>query len=119
MFGRSPIRGALLGLIVPTVLLLTGATASASCGDYVHVLPAGVATGAPAPPKAPCRGPNCQDAPRHPPAPAPTTAPSTAPQDAVLASFVTIDAAEGRWPLAECFPVPHHVPSGIFHPPRA
>lgn len=121
MDGRSLIRGSIVGLMAPIVLLLANAKASASCGDYVHILPNGISADGqpPAHPKAPCHGPNCQDAPRHPPTPSPTVTVNAPPHDAVLANCATIEAAgTERWP-SESFPVPHHVPSAIFHPPRS
>jgi hypothetical protein len=119
MRGRSLIRGTIIGLVVPTVLLLASATASASCGGYVHILPAGTEANGVLPTKAPCHGPNCQDAPRHPPIPAPISTPTAPTHDVVLTDLATIETTRSNWWPSELAIFPQHVPSSIFHPPRS
>jgi hypothetical protein len=120
MARRSPIRWPIWGAVAPLVLLLAGPlpAASASCGDYVHILPAGAAPDdAPARPKAPCHGPGCQDAPGHPPTPTPppTSAP---PHDAVLVALVSFEAPRGKWSAPATPSLPRRIPPPVFHPPR-
>ncbi len=98
--------------------------ASASCGDYVHVLPPGQAAPAPpgdpaAPPKGPCRGPGCRQAPPAPmptPPPAPTSVP---PHDAILTAPQPPAPPGGAGLCAEPALSPRRTATSIFHPPRA
>jgi hypothetical protein len=106
--------------------LLVGAApkAEASCGDYVHILPAGqpaadVDPAAPAPQK-PCSGPGCREAPPA-PMPAPPPAPTTTvqPHDAVLATLPSAAPPLGTWVFSETSLVLQRSATSIFHPPRA
>lgn len=105
------------------VLLFAGdpPSAAASCGDYVHILsPGQTAPGAdPAtPPKKPCSGPGCHEAPPAPmptPPPAPTTVSA---HDAILSALLPPEPAGGGWVRTEPSLSPRHATTAIFHPPR-
>lgn len=116
----------LLGLLPIVALFTSGTHATASsCGDYVHILPAGQNVTAPEgehpPPErpCPCHGPSCGKAPVTPASPSPAPVQTqTQTADAILtpsdegnptcATSLT-DSAE-RTPGGAADP--------IFHPPR-
>ena len=73
-----------------------------------------------APPTAPCHGPACdrQHPPAAPPAPpAPTVGPQTH-SDAILPAADPADPDRPAAAPGDPAPVPTHLPSAIFHPPR-
>jgi hypothetical protein len=96
-------------------------SASASCGDYVHILTPGQTatdTGTTAPHQKPCSGPGCREAPPAPmptPPPAPTT---VSPHDAILSALLPPAPAGGEWECTEPILSPRRAATAIFHPPR-
>jgi hypothetical protein len=120
MARRCQIRWLVLGALTPFVLLLSSAnTASASCGEYVHILPTESSANSDTPTPPPCHGPNCRQAP---PAPMPSPvapAVSAQPQDAVLTS-ATLAESQGsfRFVSEPVLSTPRTLTS-IFHPPRS
>src|SRR5581483_3078884 len=126
-----PLHRPILGSLLPVVLLLAAAAprVSASCGDYVQVLPADHAglvrsatdLGTPAEPRipTPCSGPGCR---RVPPAPAPQSPPAptttSSPHDAMLTAAAAEEPPVRSWPPAEPSTSPRHAVASVFHPPR-
>lgn len=101
--------------------------ARAGCGEYVQVLGADgkLAPAMPADhdrsPAGPCHGPTCDR--QAPPAaplapPAPTTAGPQTQFDAILAGFGPADAAPSAGVYSDPDPVPTHLVSSLFRPPR-
>jgi hypothetical protein len=117
----------LFAATVLAFLLISPASANASCGDYARVrgetdAHAEEASSHPDPtlPSPPCHGPNCSRAPQTPPTPASSPVPSVAEDDwgraeefvalAVIHTSTTVrDSDEGKG-------IPRT--SDIFHPPR-
>jgi len=109
--------------VLPLVMLCAqGGRASASCGDYLHIVadtspaPAG---DAPRQPRPPCHGPSCQKPPATPsPAPVTVTAPDTQTSDALLAADMVVDTpSSADLPPPES-PTSFGLAEAIFHPPR-
>jgi hypothetical protein len=114
---------------VAAVLLLTGASsASASCGDYVHVRgksgsptaeqAADTMPGHP-PADSPCSRGECNRPSDHSPAPTPPAPTGPTATDAALAAVVAIQPALGRPGWDDPSELPTSTPSSVFHPPRA
>jgi hypothetical protein len=116
-----------LAATVLAFLLITPASASAACGDYVSVRgTADIHTEAlsshpdPTLPSRPCHGPNCSQAPKSPFVPAPSTVPSLVEDDwgcaedfvalAVIHTSTVVRDSDGAKGI--------HRSSDIFHPPR-
>jgi hypothetical protein len=93
--------------------------ATAGCGDYVHILPAGGADESSPKPKPPCHGPSCQKQsapPIHAPVPPP---PPTVHPDALLAVDADDDSTRST-PIITSDRRPTAGPTtSVFHPPRA
>jgi hypothetical protein len=115
-----------LRLTVAAVVLLTaaGSSASASCGDYVHVLPAGVSAPAepqPQPPAdCPCKHGRCDKAPA--PVPPPPTPPGSVggpTHDAVLDAVAAESQSATGYVRDFGRDLVRRSPSAIFHPPRS
>ncbi len=106
--------GFLRAAALAVVLACAGAgVGSASCGDYLHVLP-------PAGEPQPC---SCQHGECHPPVPLPeSTEPTTTElsrsADALLAPDSDLpNSTARRWP-SDSTNRPHRTSAGVFHPPR-
>jgi hypothetical protein len=114
-----------LRLLAAVVLLAASAsTASASCGDYVHVLPAGLSVGEPSTdrplPVSPCSQGRCEKAPAPTtPSPAPAGASGGQVLEAVLASVDAIQPTRAAFGTDSDSQLPCRFPSAIFHPPRS
>lgn len=94
-------------------------TASASCGDYLHILPPGEVAPATEMPVRPCSGPGCQQTPPE-PMPAPPPAPTTfTGHDAILTALVPPEPSGGGWVRIDPLFSAQFTSVGIFHPPRA
>jgi hypothetical protein len=120
MVRRCQIRWLVLGAVVSLVLLMSSAnTASASCGDYVHIRPTKQSANTDTPTPPPCHGPNCRQAP---PAPMPSpVAPTVSahPQDAVLTSATPSESPGGFRFVSEPVLFTPRTRTSIFHPPRS
>lgn len=110
--------GFLRSAALAVVLLCAGAgVGSASCGDYLHVLPP--AGEQPAQPR-PC---SCQHGECYPPTPLPASGEPTTTElsrsaDALLGLKPELPAPTARgWP-SDSNARPHHISAGVFHPPR-
>lgn len=96
--------------------------ASASCGDYVHILstqPSPLSSGVdtPSAPRKPCDGPACRQSPHTPPAPVPVTVETQHP-DAVLMVDVESDPLVIHLLTVENLGADSAPREPIFHPPR-
>lgn len=116
------LRGSVRPLVAAVLFLAGTSTASASCGDYVHVRNKSEAVDTvPAHPPAdsPCSRGECNRPSDHspiPPPPAPTGPTAT---DAALTAVVAVQPTAG-WPgWGEPAVLPSSAPSSVFHPPRA
>ena len=108
--------------ILPILLLCASANrAAAGCGDYVHVLPPGVAAGESEPTDhpAPCHGPSCRKTPAAPPAPMPAPVQTHTPSSDALLLALEDDNTLRSSSLTDS---DDHPTGGsadpIFHPPR-
>lgn len=106
--------GYLRSAFLAVVLLCAWAgVGTASCGDYLHVLP-------PAGEPQPC---SCQHGECHPPVPLPESGePTTAEQSRSTDAFLVLtselpDATAHGWPTDSALR-PHRTSTGVFHPPR-
>lgn len=106
--------GFLRPAILAAVLVCAWAGAgSASCGDYLHVLP-------PAGDPQPC---SCQHGECHSPVPLPESTEPTTTELPRSADALLVPAAELPIPAARGWPIdsslrPHRTSYGVFHPPR-
>lgn len=111
-----------IGLMPLVMLCATGNSASASCGDYLHIVNDNPATqngDTPVQPRPPCNGPSCRQSPAT-PAPMPITVTVTEHQtpDAILTASAELIAVQTTV-LTDAVFSACHVPAGaIFHPPR-
>ena len=120
------------GWALPILALCCAApsAARAACGDYVVTrLPHGDAIPAdphqpadmpaPAGPRTPCDGPNCQGRPVAPPVSAPTVVPPAPSEWGWLTSAPACAPLDRcAWPLDHPSPSPTQIASRIYHPPR-
>lgn len=121
MWLLSPLPATAVRAFVAVVVacLLAGATASANCGDYVHVLPPGdAASHTPPPAHCPCADGKCGQ-----PEPAPTTPTDSVERvqrvsDAVLAAATHTSDLNERFAVADDSGEADHTSRAIFHPPR-
>jgi hypothetical protein len=127
---QPPTRWSMPSLAALALLLLAGWTPSsyASCGDYVHILPAkagghdspqvGGQPPTSQPPKLPCQGPGCRRAPDRQQTPSPPPATSTPQHDALLVAPAADECAVGGFSLLEPSHSLYHFPTYLFRPPR-
>ncbi len=102
-------------------LLLDVKSATASCGDYVHVRTPGRQTDHDQTPPAdsPCAHGRCDRLPVAPPAPDPTAPTSGGGHDAVPTTLLALVGLTAVGFADAQAGVPSHVPSVPFHPPRS
>ena len=111
-----------IGILPLVVLCASGTKASASCGDYLHIVADKSQTpngNTPNQPRPPCHGPSCHQAPVM-PTPVPVTVTPTEHQstDAILTTSAEVEALQtADIPDGE-FPTFHTLAESIFHPPR-
>jgi hypothetical protein len=109
---------------LPIVVLFASATrATASCGDYVHILPAGqTAPEGEHPPTdqpCPCRGPSCGKTPVTPAAPSPAPVQTlTQTADALLTPSDEDNSTRSTTLTDTADRTPGGAADPIFHPPR-
>lgn len=100
--------------------LAANATARATCGDYVHVLPPGATSEQPAdgPKPCPCQGPSCGQQPAT-PAPVPvSTTQLTHPSDAILVLANDVEPTSVAFLGDQDVSASAGSRLSIFHPPR-
>jgi hypothetical protein len=114
---RVSLRG--VGVAVATVaaLALFSGTASAQCGNYVHI--AVEQSGNSPVPRQPCHGPNCSQKPAAPSSPAPVSPAPSQVKECVADVGSTTDRGPSHWslPTSIALALPQFDDS-IFHPPR-
>lgn len=128
MLSLAATRRTVTRLCVAAVLLLaaTASNASATCGDYVHVLPPGQSVAHPSdgpklpPPDSPCAQGRCDRTPApSAPSPAPAGAPGGQVLEAVLEAVPAIQPSPSAFGFESDCHLPRRSPSAIFHPPRS
>lgn len=111
-----------IGFLPLVMLCATGNRASASCGDYLHIVsdkPQTQNDDTPNQPRPPCNGPSCHQSPAT-PAPTPITVTVTEHQtsDAILTASAEVIAIQTAVLTDAVFSVCHVPADAIFHPPR-
>jgi len=113
----------ILGTLPILSLVNWESRASASCGDYVHIVNTNESIPAsdhPVTPHEPCHGPGCNQQRPIPPMPVPVpTTTQQAPSDAILFAPAEYPDSAMALPIdPEASSRPHRIHTSIFHPPR-
>lgn len=123
---RTPSGYRVAAFAAAMVVLFSGGTAQASCGDYltIHGEPTASHDGSPVSlPKKPCHGPNCSVSPAPPESPLNTTSTKTLAPERDPAALGLHEAAKledhnlSRRPRSESGTISR--PSVPFHPPKS
>lgn len=111
-----------IGILPLVVLCASGTKASASCGDYLHIVadkPQTQNGDTPNLPRPPCHGPSCHQSPVMPtPVPVSVAPTEHLTPDAILTASADIEALQTAVVPDGEFPACHALAESIFHPPR-